>query len=200
MLNVFGTFVVIIIVLTVVLSPFLAGIYGNYKMNKIERSFFSSPTYIAYKQQHDKGEAKNRIANKRYSYEEKYVDYTYQKFELFDRENMHFNHHNMPLFYVGAFEGTAECTPNDSTNGTYMASIYDGQHIFINKIEINQRIFDYIIKSGGCVRAYGNIKEYDEDYITNHVYVVNRWWDKNECKLRIYHGEVYIESGSKSKC
>lgn len=200
MLNSFGIFAVTIIVLTLVSYPFLAGIYGNYKMNKIEQSFFSSPAYIAYKEQHDKGEAKNRIANKRYTYNEKYVDYTYQKFELFDRENIHFNHHNMPSFYVGAFEGTAECTPNDSMNGTYMASIYDGQHIFINKIEINQQIFDYIIKSGGCVMAYGNIKECDENYITHNVYVTNRWWDKNERKLRIYHGEVFIESGSKSKC
>lgn len=195
MLHVFGAFAVIIIVLTVVLSPFLAGAYGNYKMNKIERSFFNSPAYIAYKEQHDKGEAKNRIANKRYSYEEKYVDYTYQKFGLFDMDDIDCNHHNMPLFYVGAFEGTAECTPNDSTNGTYMASIYDGQHIFINKIEINQRIFDYIIHSGGSVRAYGNIKEYGKEH-SRYYY----GWSKNEPILRVFYGKVFIESGLKSKC
>lgn len=195
------TYVGIFIVCLIILSPFLLfeGFtkYANYMQQEARDKVFNSPTYIAYKQQHDKNEKENRLANKLYTYDEKYVDYTYENFNLFDRENLYFNHHNMPAFYVGAFEGTAECAPNDAKNGTYMASIYDGQHIFINKIEIPQRLFDYIIHCGGSVRAYGNIQEYGENYIMNHVYVVNRWWGKNEPKLRIYHGEVYIESGSK---
>ena len=193
--------VAILIVCLIILSPFLLfggfAKYAEYKINHTRNSVFNSPTYIAYKQKHDKNEKENRLANKLYTYDEKYVLYTYENYDLFDRENLHFNHHNMPAFYVGAFEGTAECTPNDTKNGTCMASIYDGQHIFINKIEIPQRLFDYIIHCGGCVRAFGNIKEYGEDYIMNYVYVVNRFWDNNEPKLRIYHGEVYIESGSK---
>lgn len=171
--------------------------YFGYNLRAKRNSFFNSPTYIAYKQKHDEGEKENRLANRKYSYNEKYINYRYEKYSLFDKENIKFNHHNMPSFYVGAFDGTAECTPNDAKNGNYMASIYDGQHIFINKIEIPQWIFDYIIHCGGSVRAYGNIQEYGENYIMNHVYVVNRWWNKNEPKLRIYHGEVYIESGSK---
>ena len=164
--------------------------------NNTFRKFFNSPEYIAYKQKYEKGEKKYRLANKQYTYDEKYKDFEYKEYKLFQMDDIDCNHHNMPTFYVGAFEGTAECSPNDANNGHYFASIYDGLHNLINKIEICQTIFEYILYCGGYVRAYGNITEWSEYRVKHCTYF--KCWDNHERILRVFSGVVYIECGSKS--
>ena len=169
--------------------------YCSMRTNRTFTNFFNSPEYIAYKQKHEKEEKKYRLANKQYTYDEKYRDFEYKKYDLFQMDDIDCNHHNMPTFYVGAFEGTAECSPNDVKNGHYMASIYDGLHNLINKIEIDQYVFDYILYCGGFVRAYGNISEWSEEKVKHDTYFIS--WDNHERILRVFRGVVYIESADK---
>lgn len=196
MLNDTDSMLILYIVFGFVIYIILRVNYCGMRVNNTFRNFFNSPEYIAYKQKHEKEEKKYRLANKQYTYDEKYKDFEYKEYNLFQMDDIDCNHHNMPTFYVGAFEGTAECSPNDANNGHYMVSIYDGLHNLINKIEICQTIFEYILYCGGYVRAYGNITEWSEDEVKHDTYFT--CWDNHERILRVFRGVVYIECGSKS--
>lgn len=191
-----GLILILCIIFGFAIYIIIGMIYCDMDTNRRFRNFFNSPEYIAYKQKHEKGEKKYRLANKQYTYDEKYKDFEYKKYDLFQMDDIDCNHHNMPTFYVGAFEGTAECSPNDANNGHYVVSIYDGLHNLINKIEICQTIFEYILYCGGYVRAYGNITEWSEDEVKYNTYFT--CWDNHERILRVFRGVVYIECGSKS--
>lgn len=131
-----------------------------YSCNRVEKKEKQKAYegYDEWEKEHYRHQSVNRANNQRYTYDEKYKDFKYKKFEL-----EYLNMTNTPQFYTGSFEGTAEII---SQNGPYQnekpfefpIAIYDGEHNFIGYIpDGNQDVYDYIKEHKGKVKAYGFI-------------------------------------------